>query len=137
MVRLADFSDNYDGLGTTAGQPGRLFLWFPVGLAYRKVRRYLRRIDLTFVSTATGALVVDAHEGFPEQLVFDLGDLLTDDESSDTRCVFKPGYGDLDVDDIRRVRTVGELSRLREAAWLVDILRSDRLTSVFQPIVRA
>ncbi|HEY9225801.1 MAG TPA: hypothetical protein VIP11_04090, partial [Gemmatimonadaceae bacterium] len=117
-------------MASTDGQPGRLFLWFPVGLALRKVRRFLRRIDQTFTSTPTGALVVDAPSGYPEQLILDLGDLLTEDESADTRCVFKTGFDDLDVDDIRRVRTIGELCQLVASAWLVDILRSDRLTSV-------
>lgn len=116
---------------------GRIFFWFPVGLAERKVRQYLRRTDRTFSVTFSGALAVDAPEGYPEDLLAELGDLLSEFESADTRCVFKPGTGDLDVDDIARVRTVDELRQLRESAWFVDLLRGDRLTSVFQPIVLA
>src|SRR6185295_7102461 len=107
------------------------------GLALRKVRHYLRQLDIAYTSTPTGALAVDAPKGYPHELLLDLAELLTGDESADTRCVFKAGVEDLDVEDIRRVRTIGELRQLRSSAWLVDILRTDRLTSVFQPIVRA
>ena len=47
-----------------------------------------------------GAIVVDAPEGYPEQLLMDLSELLSDYEGADTRCVFKAGSADLDVDDI-------------------------------------
>jgi EAL domain-containing protein (putative c-di-GMP-specific phosphodiesterase class I) len=116
---------------------GRLYFWFPVGLAERKVRQYLRRTDRAFSATLSGALAVDAPDGYPEELLIELSDLLTEYESADTRCVFKLGDGDLDVDDIARVRTVDELRQIRESAWFVDLLRGDRLTSVFQPIVLA
>lgn len=116
---------------------GRLFFWFPVGWAERKVRQYLRRTDRTFSATFTGALAVDAPDGFPEDLVVELGALLSEHESADTRCVFKIGDGDLEVDDIARVRTIDELRQLRESSWFVDLLRGERLTSVFQPIVLA
>jgi EAL domain-containing protein (putative c-di-GMP-specific phosphodiesterase class I) len=116
---------------------GRLYFWFPVGLAERKVRQYLRRTDRAFSATFSGALAVAAPDGYPEELLIELGDLLTEYESADTRCVFKLGDGDLDVDDIARVRTIDELRQVRESAWFVDLLRGDRLTSVFQPIVLA
>lgn len=131
MVDFAEMPDE------RAGDPGRLFLWFPVGLALRKVCRYLRQDDRQFTTTSTGALAVCAAEGYPEDLLLDLADLLTDDEGADTPCVFKCGDDDLDVDDIRRVRTIHELRQLRASSWLVDMLRTDRLTSVFQPIVHA
>jgi EAL domain-containing protein (putative c-di-GMP-specific phosphodiesterase class I) len=140
MVRLAAVFEERDACDDTpsrAGDPGRLFLWFPIGLAERKVSRYLRRIERTFKTTATGALTVDAPDGYPQELMCDLAELLTDDEAADTRCVFKNGMHDLEVEDIGRVRTVRELRELQASAWLVDMLRGERLTSVFQPIVYA
>lgn len=136
-MRSADTAGRTDDASFAASDPGRLFLWFPVGLALRKVRRFLRQTDEHFCTVPTGALVVDAPRGYPDELLGDLGDLLTDDEGADTRCVFKAGPGDLDVSDIRRVRTIAELRRLRGSAWLLDMLRGNRLTSVFQPIVHA
>lgn len=137
MVRLADLYDGHDDVPSRSSEPGRLFLWFPVGLALQKVRRYLRRLDRAVATTPTGALAVDAPEGYPEELLLELCDLLTHDEGADTRCLFKIGHDDLDVLDIRRVRTVHELREIQRSEWFIDILRRDRLTSVFQPIVHA
>ena len=108
-----------------------------VGLALAKVRRRLRQAERTFCTTSTGALTVDAPDGYPEDLLADLVELLTADERADTRWVFKTGDGDLDVGDIPRVRTVEELREARVSSWFVYMLRADRLTSVFQPIVMA
>jgi EAL domain-containing protein (putative c-di-GMP-specific phosphodiesterase class I) len=116
---------------------GQLHVWFPVGLAMRKVRTYLRRTDRPFSVTPTGALAVASPDGYPEELLIDLSSLLSYDEAADTRCVYKNGGGDLDVDDIARVRTVHELDQARESSWFVDLLRGDRLTSIFQPIVHS
>ncbi|HEY4306289.1 MAG TPA: EAL domain-containing protein [Gemmatimonadaceae bacterium] len=123
-----------DGSLTTAGQ---LFLWFPVGLAARRVCQHLAQIGCNFNTTWTGAVTVEAPNGYPDELIAELGELLSPHESADTRCVFKAGYDDLDVEDIARVRTIDELHQLRRSSWFVDILRDDRLTSVFQPIVLA
>ncbi|HTR77856.1 MAG TPA: EAL domain-containing protein [Gemmatimonadaceae bacterium] len=126
-----------DDLPTRPAASGRLFLWFPIGLAMRKVRRYLRDTDRVFGTSSTGALVIDGQAGYPDELIVDITDLLTPDEAADTRCLFKVGNEDLDVEDIPNVRTVAQLQRLRESGWLVDMLRTNRLTSVFQPIVHA
>jgi EAL domain-containing protein (putative c-di-GMP-specific phosphodiesterase class I) len=116
---------------------GRLHLWFPVGLAMRRVQQYLRQTERRFSITPTGALTLDASESHAAELIAELAELLTAAESADTRCVFKSGVGDLDVDDIGRVRTIDELRQAQETAWLVDMIRGERLTSVFQPIVLA
>ena len=134
---LADVYDGHEAVPSRTREPGRLFLWFPVGLALQKVRRYLRRVDRAVCTTATGALTVGAPEGYPEELLTELCDLLTHDEGADTRCVYKIGEDDLDVHDIRRVRTIHELREIHRSEWFIDILRRDRLTSVFQPIVHA
>jgi EAL domain-containing protein (putative c-di-GMP-specific phosphodiesterase class I) len=126
-----------DEASSTTEAGGRLYLWFPVGLAARRVCQHLAQAGCDFQTTWTGALTVDAPNGYPEELIAELGDLLSADESADTRCVFTPGFGDLDVEDIARVRTIDELHQLRRTSWFVDILRDDRLTSVFQPIVLA
>jgi EAL domain-containing protein (putative c-di-GMP-specific phosphodiesterase class I) len=137
MAMLGDVARGRDAAVVSTTSPGRLFLWFPVGLALRKVRTYLRRTDWAYSTTTTGALAVASPEGYPESLLIDLAELLTADERVDTRCVFKPGSDDLEVEDIARVRTVDELRQMRASSWFVDLLRGDRLTSVFQPIVHS
>ncbi len=119
------------------GEPGRLFLWFPVAHALRRVRHHLVRTGRAYARVPNGALTVVTPGAAVHNLLHEVLDLLTDDERSDTRCVFKPGTADLDADDIARVRTIDELRHLRASAWFVDMLRDDRVTSVFQPIVLA
>ena len=50
----------------------------------------------------------DAPHGDPDELIIELGQLLSAHESADTRCVFKAGYDDLDGEDIARVVTIDE-----------------------------
>jgi hypothetical protein len=88
--------------------PGRLFLWFPVGLAARRVCQHLAQAGCSFDTTWTGAVMVDAPHGDPDELIIELGQLLSAHESADTRCVFKAGYDDLDGEDIARVVTIDE-----------------------------
>ena len=137
MVRISALHNGCADAPSRAADPGRLFLWFPVGLAVRKVGRYLRQIERTFSTTSTGALTIDSPEGYPVELLLDLTELLTTDEGADTRCVFKAGSEDLEVEDIGRVRTIHELRELQASAWLVEMMRGERLTSVFQAIVHA
>ena len=135
MAEYANASGAGDNTAERGPEFGRLFVWFPVGLAMQKVRRHLRLQGRAFATTSTGALTVDSPFGYPHDLVMELAELLTADEGADTRCVFKRGADDLEVDDIGRVRTVHELQTAHGASWFVDMLRADRLTSVFQPIV--
>src|SRR5579885_22847 len=140
MEHSSDAHRARDAAAPSSGQDargGRLYLWFPVGSALRKVRTYLRRIDRDFHSAASGALSVAAPDGYPEDVLIDLSSLLTADEAADTRCLYKIGTGDIEVDDVARVRTIRELEQARESSWLVDLIRDDRLTSIFQPIVHA
>lgn len=130
-------SGTIEHVGFDGTQAGRLFLWFPVGLAARRVCQHLTQGALSFRTTWTGAVVVDARGGYPHELIAELGELLSVHESADTRCVFKIGNDDLDVHDIARVRTLDELRQLRRSSWFVDLLRTERVTSVFQPIVLA
>jgi EAL domain-containing protein (putative c-di-GMP-specific phosphodiesterase class I) len=116
---------------------GRLHVWFPVGLAMRRVQQYLRQTERAFVTTPSDALTIEATETDAAELITELAELLTPAESADTRCVFTADVDDLGVEDIARVRTIDELRQARATSWLVDMLRTDRLTSVFQPIVLA
>lgn len=103
-----------DGLEAEADasslESGQLYLWFPVGVAERRVRQYLRQIGRVFQITSTGAMRIEAPNGFPSMLIAELGVILTSDESADTRCVFKSGSEELSGDDIARVRTLDQLN---------------------------
>jgi hypothetical protein len=99
-------------IAASTGMAGRLYLWFPVELAARRVRQHLAQAGCGFNTTWNGAVAVDAPDGYPDELIAELGKLLSVHESADTRCVFKQGDDDLDVEDIARVRTIDELRRV-------------------------
>lgn len=135
---ILDVAEQQGGVSTLASpNAGRLYLWFPVGLAARKVTRYLRQLDRGFTTTMAGALTIETGDSDPEELLIDITELLSRDEAADTRCVFKADDDELTSEDIRRVRTVGEVQQLYASSWLMDMVHGERLTSVFQAIVHA
>src|SRR3954467_15044760 len=96
-------SSTIEDVALDGAPAGRLFLWFPVGLAARRACQHLFHSGRSFNTTWSGAVVVDAKHGYPEELIGELAELLSVHESADTRCVFKAGVDDLDVHDIARV----------------------------------
>ena len=101
-----------DGLEADSSslESGQLYLWFPVGVAERRVRQHLRQSGRVFRFTPTGAMRIEAPDGSSSALIAELGAILPSDESADTRCVFKSGSEELNGDDIVRVRTLDQLS---------------------------
>ena len=100
--------------------------------------QHLAQAGCAFSTTWTGAVTVDA----PERLSAGSHRRAGRSAHRNTRAPIRAASSsrasdDLDVEDIARVRTIDELHQLRRSSWFVDILRDDRLTSVFQPIVLA
>jgi hypothetical protein len=109
IIASASSTSEVDDREAPSAASGRLFLWFPVALAARRVCQHLAQAGCAFNTTWTGAVTVDVPHGFPHDLIAELGMLLSSHESADTRCVFKSGNDDLDVEDIARVRTIDQL----------------------------
>lgn len=62
---------------------------------------------------------------------------LSQEEQKSTRALFMKGDAQPGFEDFPRVTSLEELAALSESGWLVELLRQDRLTSHFHPIVRA
>ena len=117
---------------------GRLYLWTPLGHTLSKVRGYLGKSGLSPEKAAGGGLAVEVGEGRLQGLLSGLaGETLTGTELAETRSLFKPGGGELEVADIPLVDSLGRLAGLGRSGWLLDLLSEERLTSHFQPIVPA
>lgn len=117
---------------------GRLYLWAPLGHTLTKVRGYLDETGLTPEKAAGDGLAVPVEEGRLQGLLSGLaGETLTGTELAETRSLYKPGGGNLDVADIPLVDSLGRLAGLGCSEWLLDVLSEERLTSHFQPIVPA
>lgn len=117
--------------------PGRLHLWLPLGHTMSKTYGHLTSGGWDCEKTREPALVVRLEEDRLTELFATLSEALTGREMEDTRALFKPHPEELSISDIPRARSLRQLSSLGRSAWLLDMLSEDRLTSFFQPIVRA
>ena len=116
--------------------PGLLHIWLPLGHSRGKVAAYLRESRRTFVDGADGALTIEMGPQRVADVLLPLAGLLSQVESDDTRCLFKPGGEPITSADVPRVQSLRQFLQLSQSGWLVEMLRDERLTSHFQPIVR-
>lgn len=116
---------------------GTLYLWFPLGHSSRKAQSELRRREWSFTITDDGCTIVGVTEDGLRGVLDAVCGALSQPEIDDTRALFKPGGGELTLSDFSRVRGLSQIILLNQSAWLVDMLREERLTALFQPIVHA
>lgn len=117
--------------------PGRLHLWPPLGHTLNKTHLRLSSRGWDCQKTEDRAVVVKLDEDRLSDLFASLSEVLTNREMEDTRALFKPYPDELSTSDIPRARSLSQLSYLGRSGWLLDMLSEERLTSFFQPIVRA
>lgn len=122
-------------LPSTATEQGNLHLWLPVGHSRTKVAQYLSSTGRTFEHAEAGGLVIPLDEQRAADVLLPLAGLLSQVETEDSRCLFKPGGGVLTAADIPHVQSLKQFLQLSQSSWLVEMLRDERLTSWFQPIV--
>lgn len=115
--------------------PGVLHLWLPVGHSRTKVASYLRGANRAFEHAEAGGLVISLGEQRAADVLLPLAGLLSQVEAEDTRCLYKSGSDPLTAADIPHVQSLRQFMQLSQSSWLVDMLRDERLTSHFQPIV--
>ncbi len=117
--------------------PGRMYLWLPIGHTMNKAHLHLGSGGWDCQKTDDRAIVVRLDEDALSNLFASLSEVLTNKEMEDTRALFKPYPDELSISDIPRARSLSQLSSLGRSEWLLDMLSEERLTSFFQPIVRA
>lgn len=124
-----------ESLPAASTGPGRLYLWLPVPHSRAKVAAYLRETGRTFESADAEGLVITLDEQRLADVLLPLAGLLSQVETTDARCLFKQGTDALSASDIPYVQSLKQFLQLSQASWLVEMLREERLTSYFQPIV--
>jgi EAL domain-containing protein (putative c-di-GMP-specific phosphodiesterase class I) len=118
--------------------PGRLFLWCPLGHSFGKLAGYLRQFGRSFhVRPEAKCVVVELGDGDATAFCEGVSCALTGEEVRGTRALFKPGAAEPGLADYGRVSGLAQFLALGRAGWLVAMLRENRLTSHFQPIVHA
>jgi EAL domain-containing protein (putative c-di-GMP-specific phosphodiesterase class I) len=127
--------DRCESLPPRPDGPGTLHLWLPVGHSRAKVAGYLRDAGRPFEHGGDGGLVIALGEQRAADVLLPMAGLLSRVETEDARCLFKPGTEPLATTDIPHVQSLRQFMQLSQSSWLLDMLRDERLTSHFQPIV--
>ena len=117
---------------------GRVFLWLPLGHSFGKLVKVLgdsgREYQVTPQAQCVAVQLDGSHLG---NFVADVMGALTGEESRATRALFVQGHGEPGLGDYPRVGSLTQLLTMARAGWLVDMLAEKRVTSHYQPIVRA
>jgi EAL domain-containing protein (putative c-di-GMP-specific phosphodiesterase class I) len=122
----------------TPDEPGRLFLWPPLGHSLGKLVAHLRDSGGSYQLRAEAQCVVVGMEaGGLRRLSAHLPNVLTAEEVRGTRALFVPGDTEPGMADFPRVESLQRLTMLHQSGWLLDMLSESRLTTFFQPIVHA
>jgi len=124
-------------LPSIASGPGALHVWLPIGHSRTKVAAYLSEAGRSFVQTDAAGLEISLDVQRISDVLIPLAGLLSQTEMEDARCLYKEGGGELTARDIPNVQSLRQFLSLSQADWLVEMLRDNRLTSHFQPIVLA
>ncbi len=112
--------------------PGTLYLWPPQGHVLGKLRKALPE-----ATPITGGLRLPVSDSLLDTCEA-LADALKDREARDVMCLLAPdGTATPGLDDMARVMPVERLISRVRGDWLVEMLRGNRLSSAFMPIVAA
>lgn len=116
--------------------PGTLHLWSPLGHTRGKLTGVLDENGLVWRTREDlGGVEVDLEAGDPARLAGILGPALSGVERGNVRALYLPGRTEPGPRDYGRVSSLRQWLAAADAGWLVDMLREERLTSHFQPIV--
>lgn len=120
-----------------SGEGGVLHIATPTGHTSSTIRGLLGELDLEFWKLDGDVLCVSlGAEDLPD-FSQAIRDGLGAGELRDTRALYMKRGEEVGASDLARVETLGTLTASVGAGWLREIIRSDRLTTHFQPIVHA
>lgn len=112
-------------------------MWCPSSAARKKVLDLFKRESLSFQSLDSDRVLVDGDWERLRDLAVPLRRVLTRFEADDLRVLFKADGSDPSLDDFRKVYSLTQFSVVGQSGWLNELLREQRLTAVYQPIVYA
>jgi EAL domain-containing protein (putative c-di-GMP-specific phosphodiesterase class I) len=101
------------------------------------LRDFLRGVAVPFTEPAANLLAVPLASGVLERLADGLGGILTPAELRDTRSLVIGDVASLGLADLAAMQSLATFLARARGQWFTEILRENRLTSHFQPIVSA
>jgi len=129
------YCEKCDSVPEIAPENGTLYLWPPVAHTTGKILKGAKSIgvDVEKSPSATTLSIQYNRPGLSALIDVISRDLLPE-ELSDTKALIMPGTDRPEIDDIADITSLGAIRAAIGAEWLGDLLRDNRLNSVFQPI---
>lgn len=112
-------------------------MWLPLEHTLGKTYKHLRAGGWDCETAEGHCLAIRLDGDYAEPLLADLSEVLTSRELEDTKALHKPGGEKPSAEDIPSVKSLKRLVEIGRSGWLLDMISEGRLTSHFQPIVRA
>jgi len=116
---------------------GDLHCWFPTSHVANKMRAMLSGLGLRTMPTVAGGVACAIPADSLDRVVAAFHAQLSEVERADTRALLTPMGAVLVTDDLARVESLSRFLAQASSQWLIELLREQRLTSFFQPIVLA
>lgn len=116
---------------------GVLYIAPPLSHSRATIRRLLIESGLRFDDPVEDILAVEVSPEEVRKLAGDLHENLSERELRDSRSLLTEKGTEPGLRDLARMQDLGTLVATVKGEWLLEILREDRLTAHFQPIVSA
>jgi len=117
---------------------GTLYLWFPIGHTYSKVMQFFQQEEHEIeVLADRQGLRVPLQDTEIQSLALKLVEILSRRELQDIQVLFMEGTAVPQLRDFPRTSSLQRLLTLSQSDWLLEMIADGRITSYFQPIVRA
>lgn len=122
--------------GSVSGR-GNLYLWFPLQHTFGKLYAQLVKAGVEVESLADELCLRVPMPADSSELMAHFDSALLDEERRAVRVLHKTDDAPIGLADLGRVVPLEQFAGLASSEWLLEVLREQRLTSHFQPIVSA
>ncbi len=127
-----------EGLPEKTAGSGHLYLWFPLGHSLGKALAALHSAGATYERLGDGqSVLVKLMEGELDPLIAQLAATLSGEELRDTQALFTTDPAAPALTVFPQVTPLKRFIGQVQSGWLLDLMREQRLTCHFQPIVHA
>ncbi len=110
---------------------GVLYLAPPHQQTLRTIEQLLTSLPVPFSQPTDGILAIDLFDGVLPTMARSLSAHLSDAELADTKTVILDGDRPPSFHDLMQARPLSTLVAQTDGAWLIDLLREERLTTWF------
>jgi len=116
-------------------ESGTLYISPPLTHTLGLLRKHLQETATAHTEPYSGVLCVPYAEGALQRMAVGIRQTLSQAEIADSKSLLLPPNRHPALHDLIQMQSLATLLSKIEGAWLVDMLREERLTTHFQPIV--